>query len=102
MKLIVILSGVALLALLAVPPFARVESYGPTQYTRVGHHAAPGHGHVVVIDRSRGPGWAGALVGGAIGAAAGPALAGPHRLRPHTYMRHQPSAQLCPHCRVIA
>jgi len=69
------ISGVLVVALaagLAYPALGRVEDYGPRRYTRVGgrdeHHGG------VVIDRRRGPGWAGAIAGGILGAAAGLAL----------------------------
>lgn len=63
-----------LVAGLATPAAARVEDYGARRYTRVGNHPANRGGHEVVIDRRRGPGWAGAIAGGILGAAAGLAL----------------------------
>ena len=66
----------AMMATLAAPAFAKMESYGPRRYTAVGRpggheeHGRPG----VVIDRRRGPGWGAAVAGGLIGAAAGLAI----------------------------
>lgn len=65
--------GTMMAVCLALPAMARVEDYGPRRFTQVGR----GHGgHGVVIDRRGGPGWAGVLAGGLIGAAAGLALGG--------------------------
>jgi hypothetical protein len=64
----------ALTAGMAAPVFANVGNYGPRRYTRVGGHDEHRGGHEVVIDRRRGPGWAGAIAGGILGAAAGLAL----------------------------
>ncbi|HTX38686.1 MAG TPA: hypothetical protein VME43_26855 [Bryobacteraceae bacterium] len=69
-----VMVAVALAAGLACPVWARVEAYGPQRYTRVGGHEAYHGGHAVVIDRRRGPGWAGVIAGGILGAAAGLAL----------------------------
>ena len=65
-----------LMAGLVCPAFARVEDYGPKRYTRVGNHERHGEAgrHEVVIDRRGGPGWAGVIAGGILGAAAGLAL----------------------------
>jgi len=68
---------ILLMAALACPALARVPDYGPQRYTRVGNHEFHGdREHHVVIDRRRGPGWAGVIAGGILGAAAGLALGG--------------------------
>ena len=70
MKTSAVWIAAVLAAALACPAYAKVEDYGPRRYTRVGRDRGhPGGG--VVIDRSRGPGWAGAIAGGILGAAAG-------------------------------
>jgi len=74
MKTVALLVATTLVAGLALPVFADVGKYGPRRYTRVGGHEEHRGGHEVVIDRRRGPGWAGVLAGGIIGAAAGLAL----------------------------
>ena len=77
MKYPAVLVSTALTAVLVCPALAHVPDYGPRRYTQVGRSEY--HGHEGVIDRRRGPGWTGALVGGLLGAAAGAlgAAAGP-------------------------
>lgn len=72
------LIGTAMAVCLALPAMARVEGYGPRRYAQVGGHGWHGRpdGHNFVVDHRGGPGWAGVLAGGIVGAAAGLALAG--------------------------
>ncbi len=66
------LTAATLALCLAFPAMARVEGYGPMRYNRVGRGGW--HGGGFVVDRRGGPGWAGVVAGGILGAAAGLAL----------------------------
>lgn len=70
MKKSTALIAIVLMACLEFPASARVEDYGPRVETRVGR----GRYFGPAVDRRRGPGWAGVIAGGILGAAAGLAL----------------------------
>ena len=64
------LIAAVLMACLEFPAWARVEDYGNHYHTHVGR----GGYHGPEVDRRGGPGWAGVIAGGILGAAAGLAL----------------------------